>query len=246
MKNKNNTSGRGIIKFGEYVYITTENRVNGAELWRCKSETIKNQLESTKVDDENINKSWTRIISNGLGNDKNFWFSDLIVFENQLYMGTMDNVHGFSIFRSDDGFNFDRIANKGINSVFNHAAMLMYVFNEKLYISSMNWVQGFCVFEMQNHSKNPTFEPVLENGFDNPFNAYIWQMCEFNGRLYIGSFQNSFLGLRLGMFSLYSSEDGRNWTIETDNAFASKSSPWYAFFFVFLEIFYLHLFLLGF
>merc|ERR1712000_103633 len=80
------------------------------------------------------------------------------------------------------------------------------------------------VFEMTNHTTKPTFEPVLSNGFTSPYNTYIWQMCKFNDRLYIGTFQNSFVGLRFGMFSLYSSADGRNWDIETDNAFGPSNS----------------------
>merc|ERR1712000_769677 len=92
------------------------------------------------------------------------------------------------------------------------------------------------VFEMTNHTTKPTFEPVLSNGFTSPYNTYIWQMCKFNDRLYIGTFQNSFVGLRFGMFSLYSSADGRNWDIETDNAFGPSNSKLYVLFSFFLKL----------
>jgi len=225
---KNNSSGRGITKFGDYVYVTTENRETGAELWRCSSDNIKAYLSSPKQEkDKDSLKLWEQVANKGLGDSQNFWFSDLLVFEDELYMGTMNNVSGFSLFKSEDGRNFSEIAKNGATSRFNHAAMLLTEFNGELYVSTMNWVQGFSVFVLQKRNNQNVLNPVLTNGFNSPSNAYVWQMYVYKDRLYAGTFQNSYVALRFGMFSLYSTANGRDWDVETDNAFSSKGIFWF-------------------
>lgn len=69
------------------------------------------------------------------------------------------------------------------------------------------------------------------NGFANPLNLYLWRFCEFNGRLYAGTFDArialELFGLDLsglGLwnpsgFDLYSTTDGVFWTPESLNGF---------------------------
>jgi len=223
--NSNNTSGRGITEFQDKIYFTTENRESGAELWRCDKEALRNALDAAESGVYTLDERWERVVANGFGVDTNFWFSDLVIFNDHLYLGTMNNVQGFSLYRSPNGQQFDRIAKNGISTFFNHAAMRLFVFKGELYVSTMNWVEGFSLYVMRTPKENAKtidFDRVLAHGFTSVYNTYVWQMVEYEGRLYAGTFQNSFTGLRFGMFSLYSSADGRNWVIETDSAFSPK------------------------
>lgn len=224
--NRHNTSGRGIIAFHDKLYFTTENRAQGAELWRCSREDLLSALCS-KRPEERLRDCWDCVAVQGLGNDRNVWFSDLVVFQDLLWLGTMNNSCGFSLFSSHNGDQFRRVTQNGHTTRNNHAVMRLVVFKGELYLSTMNWIQGFSIFVVRTTGDgNACLDEVLSKGFASVYNAYVWQMCVFEDRLYAGTFQNSFLGLRLGMFSLLSSDNGRDWVVETDSAFGPRWTWW--------------------
>lgn len=198
-----NTSGRGLGFFDGYVYVGTENRRHGAQLWRS--------------DD---GETWEVAAKNGINDRKNFWLSDFAVFDGRLYMGTL-NPAGAELFRTEDGLRFEPIFARGLSRKTNFAVMKLCVFQERLYLSTMDFFRGFDLYESAD---GKTFEPILTRGFKNRHYAYLWQLQEYNGRLYAGLYYHNGLQLPTGRFALLSSPDGRQWTVENDDAFGS---PWH-------------------
>lgn len=78
-------------------------------------------------------------------------------------------------------------------------------------------------------------EEIAARGFGNPNNKYLWRLGSIDGRLYVGTFDVG-TGLRVlnppgapdavlpnpEGFDLYSTRDGRNWRLETEDGFGDR------------------------
>ncbi len=202
--NPNNTSGRGLGYFKGWIYVGVENRKSGAEIWRSKD-----------------GNKWERVAEKGLGDKGNWWVSDFAEFKGYLYLGTL-NIKGAQLFRTKDGVNYEPLAKKGLEKFTNTAIMKLYVYQDQLYFSTMDFFLGSDLYRSQD---GVNFERVLKKGFVNHHNAYIWQLQEYKGRLYAGTYYHKgFIMLPSGKFMLFSSKDGENWILETDDGFGNK---WY-------------------
>ncbi len=198
-----NTSGRGLGSFKGYIYVGVENRKNGAQLWRSAD-----GLE------------WEKVADKGVSDSGNFWLSDFAEFKGALYMGTL-NIRGMQAYRTRDGVNLEKIFDSGLDKITNTAGMKLIVFNDRLYISTMDFLKGFDLYASED---GVNFQRVLQKGFTNKHYAYLWQMEEYNGRLYAGTYHHKATVLPTGRFALLSSADGKNWIVEDDSAFGN---PWY-------------------
>lgn len=99
--------------------------------------------------------------------------------------------------------------------------MKLIVYNNKLYISTMDFVYGFDLYVTED---GVNFERILEDGYINSNYAYLWQMEEYNGRLYAGTFQLAETIIPIGSFALMSTLDGVDWIVEDTTGFGN---PWY-------------------
>lgn len=198
-----NTSGRGLAWFNGYIYVGTENRRHGAQLWRSED-----------------GETWEIAAKNGVNTRGNVWLSDFAVFKDRMYLGTL-NYGGAQLFRTDDGLHFEPLFRRGLNRRSNLAVMKLCVFQHRLYFSLMNFTRGFDLFATAD---GRNFDRVLADGFTDRRNAYLWQMQVFNGRLYAGSYNHRGISLPTGRFCLYSTADGRDWTVENADGFRS---PWH-------------------
>merc|ERR1712176_1249650 len=105
--------------------------------------------------------------------------------------------------------------------------MKLYVYNDRLYVGTMNFFKGASLW-VNDDEDGLDFVPVFVEGNGNSFNAYVWQMEEYNGRLYIGTFDmdgliSDFFATGFDLFSskeaLASSND---WLTETTTAFGNR------------------------
>jgi len=201
---KYNTSGRGLGLFKGHIYVGTENRKNGAQLWRSED-----------------GESWEKVATGGIRDKKNVWMSDFAVFKGHMYMGTLNITGGMQAFRTADGVSFERLFKGGIDKKTNFAGMKLYVFKDHLYLTTMDFIQGF---DLYRSADGTSFERVLKKGYTTRYNVYLWQMEEYNGRLYAGTYRHSPYLIPTGEFELLSTNDGVNWIVEDDNAFGND---WY-------------------
>jgi hypothetical protein len=208
-RNRRNTSGRGLAAFRGYLYVGTENRTRGAQIWRRE---IDSQGEFTPSGE------WERIALHGLGDRANVWFSDFVVYGDHLYTGTL-KIGGMQLWRTD-GTDFERIFDNGYDNPLNTGAMKLTLYRDRLYIGTMDWFQGFDVFasaDTLDHytDENPEipFVKVLEDDRKGRWSPYMWYMQEYDGKLYAGAFR------LVGGFKLFSSTDGENFELETDDSF---------------------------
>lgn len=201
---RGNTSGRGLGFFKGHIYAGTENRGDGAQLWRSAD-----------------GQSWEKVAERGIDDKGNVWVSDFAEFQGRLYMGTLNILGGMQAFRTADGESFERIFKGGLEKRTNTAGMKLIVFKDRLFLSSMDFFRGFDLY-VSDDGEN--FERVLAKGYTSRHHAYLWQMEVYNGRLYAGTYRHSDFTIPTGSFSLFSSEDGIEWTMENDDAFGN---PWY-------------------
>ncbi|MCP3944050.1 MAG: hypothetical protein GY710_21580 [Desulfobacteraceae bacterium] len=204
--NPDNTSGRGLSAHDGYLYLGVENRKSGAQIWRRAIADDGDFME---------NSEWEQVVSAGLGNTSNYWFSDFVEYNGWLYCGTL-NLSGMELWRTADGVNFEKIFDKGNGVQSNTAAMKLYVYKDKLYVGTMNFIQGASLY-VNTNTAGTRFEPLFTQGNGHRNNSYVWYMKAFNDRLYVGTFKS------FGEFDLFSAKDpGMNdWTAETIDAFGN-------------------------
>jgi len=136
--NVNNTSGRGLSVFNNYLYVGCENRESGAKMWR-------RQLNSNG--DFVTGSEWKIISDDGFGDKNNVWFSDIVAFNDYLYVGTLNEESGMQLWRSGDGKLFTNVFKNGNGAEHNLAVMKLYVYNDRLYIGTMNFFWGVFIDE---------------------------------------------------------------------------------------------------
>ena len=189
--------------FQGWIYLGVENFKTGAEIWRSQD-----------------GEHWERVAEKGIDTKNNVRVSDFVIFKDWLYLGTM-NIFGARLYRTRDGINYQCLAKKGLEKKTNAMIMRLYLFKDKLFFSTADMFRGFDLYVSED---GVNFRRVLKNGFNNFHNAYIWQMQEYKGRLYAGTYYHRGLLLPKGSFMLFSSQDGENWVVESDNGFGN---PWH-------------------
>jgi hypothetical protein len=206
----------------------------------------------------------------GFGDPGNKTVFEMAAFDDHLYVGTF-NLEGYQIWRStmegEPPYQWEKIIERGAyRGAHNQCALSMYPFKGALYVGS--GIQGGGIDRQNNvgpaapelirihpdgrwdlivgESRDTPdgYKPPLSGywpGFDNFFNGYFWRMCEYQGWLYLSSFEwsslvayarrgkwpESFANIVNGIgeqfimsrsgFDLYRSHDGENWVpVTTD------------------------------
>ncbi|MCP4135760.1 MAG: hypothetical protein GY754_32630 [bacterium] len=200
----NNTSGRGLMAYKGYIYAGVENREEGAQIWRRKI---------TDNGDFAAASAWEQVISGGIDDASNYWFSDFVEYNGYFYTGTL-NPTGMELWRTNDGVNYEMLFDDGNGYKTNTAAMKLYAYDNKLYVGTMNFLTGSYLYANSDED-GAQFDAVMEKGNGHFGNAYVWYMKEYNDRLYVGTFKDN------GGFHLYSAKNPGvdEWTVETKNGF---------------------------
>ncbi|HMD90788.1 MAG TPA: hypothetical protein VKF38_16655 [Anaerolineaceae bacterium] len=109
------------VVFNGYLYYGTTNKVQGAEIWRTAD-----------------GLSWNKVGAGGLGSVGNFALRPELVYNNQLYVLSL-NYDGFQLFRTSDGITWEKVVDKGFGAVrFNNITCRLAVFNNQLYLITIN------------------------------------------------------------------------------------------------------------
>ncbi|MCC9075204.1 SMP-30/gluconolactonase/LRE family protein [Litorilinea aerophila] len=181
---------------GGYLYATLDRQDHstlGAEIWRT-------------ADGQN----WQQIASGGFGDPYNTGVLSLVEYNGYLYAGTRhgdwqndahsDGPLGGEVWRYD-GTNWVRVNDPGFGDLEAHRVERLIVFNNALY-AFISRVVGTtkgaeiwrCIATICNSQND--WVKVVDNGFGNPQNQYIFGGLVTGGYLYAAT-QNTFNGFRL-------------------------------------------------
>jgi len=204
----------------------------GCEIWKYNYTTD----SLTKV----IGRKSISEIPAGFGSHFNAAAAIMHVYKNHLYVGTWNtplgsfispNRKGCEIWRTSDGVHWEQVVGHnapyspgGFGNQDNTGAWSIQTYNDYLYVGTMNWDfsdTGGC--EVWRSNDGVHWEQVVDHGFK-PFmnttnsekeaiNTYAWNMEEYQGQLYMGTF-NSRVWLRDTQGTgcqLWRTSDGKNW-----------------------------------
>merc|ERR1712071_18665 len=210
---RRNTSGRGLAAFNGYLYVGTENRLEGSEIWRRAIDK-----NGDFVDDNN----WERVVEKGFENNRrNIWMADFIVhdtgFGEYLYAGTF-NFEGSQLWRTSDGLNWSNIYRVGNGIEQDVGIMKLYSYGGLLYVGTANVNEGASLL-VSNDQESTDFLYVFVGGVKgNKRLTYVWEMIGYGGRLYVAYLH----GGQREEFALYSSDNPQLpefYEVETENSF---------------------------
>ena len=208
---RQNSSGRGLAAFNGYLYVGSENRRDGGQVWRRKLSPNGDFEEDSE---------WEMVIDKGIDTTNNYWFSDFTVHnigtEEYLYAGTWNRNSGGELWRSNDGENWEVLFRNGNGNPKDWAIMKLYSYNDRLYLGTMNWNTGAALLVSTDITATK-FTYAWIDGNGNPENAYTWYIIDYNDRLYVSTFHTG----GNNEFDLYSSEtpETGDFDIETLDAF---------------------------
>ncbi len=158
------------------------------------------------------------------------------VFQNKLYLGISNPESGGEMWRTSDGLEWERVADKGLGRASSASLDPDLVYEDRLYAfgysgGTLDQIAGFELFR-SNDGTN--WERVVENGFDvGPERNVQGDLVEFKGRLYLTSSNmdprvlvpgNTMERLAPKGFQLRVSDDGSTWTQVGKDGFGAESS----------------------
>ena len=217
--NTNNSLASFLIEFNGKLYVGTDsNVIMGCEVWRYDG------------------VSWEQVVSGGFGDLSNDGAHSAYVFQDHLYIGTMnwDNTdNGFcQIWRSADGETWTKVVDKGFrdldptNKTHNRYAWCFAEYNNELYVGTYNHPALFADTggQLWKTSDGVTWTKVLlpkGDGFGEAGNHGIRNMQTYNDMLYVGVASIGFNGLEMWRY------DGEQWTpLISDEVPGVKLKPW--------------------
>merc|ERR1740124_364668 len=169
-------------------------------------------------------EDWEQVVDGGGDNVNNIWFSDFLEYNGQLYTGTLNDIGGAQLWRSENGVDWVMVWGGGYDNPKDKAIMKLIEYKGQIYAGTMNFDEGSSLLVSTNSETNSIadeFTYVYTEGNGEVDNVYTWYMIEYGASLYIGTFH------RYGReeFDLYSSPDPLNTelTVETTDAFCNKN-----------------------
>lgn len=169
-----NTSIRALASYDGRLFVGTFNSTGG-QLWAYDDTT----------------DSWTFIPIQGVsGNPYKPAIMELRAYKGKLYIG-LGGPSGNTYLYSYDSASGMAVpvpaqpslpdSNVGVIKLYAGSDGLLYIGNTDLNL-------GFSLMTFDGTN----FRPITFDGFGDPNNAYAWSMAEFNGRLYLGTFNQNF------------------------------------------------------
>eukprot|EP00923_Selenidium_pygospionis_P048760 GHVN01083790.1.p1 GENE.GHVN01083790.1~~GHVN01083790.1.p1 ORF type:complete len:404 (+),score=6.49 GHVN01083790.1:134-1345(+) len=231
---RGNGSARGMVSFRGALYVGTENSLFGGEIWRWDGYTWVQVVDGGISSRRNLSigeltvwqdllyaftwnamgfeifvydgTDFKQVASAGISNKFNSAGLGVAVYNDRIYVGTANYVTGAELYRSNDGFTFERIASKGLGDIKQAYLWRLFESNGLLYIGTVNQgpiyapvSAGGNVYRMdKNEQLEELVGPVgslAEAGFGDWRNYGIRTMA---GKIYFGTAQCFFCVYRPG------------------------------------------------
>jgi hypothetical protein len=195
--NTNDNSIRTMAVYDGKLFFGTENNETGGRLYAYDGTDV--TLEKEFTEDSSV--------------------AALQVYNGKLHVGTWDFTDGYNLYREADGDYATITPTVPGQDLANLGVMKLIEFNGELYMGTVNYQDGFTLMKTTNSSEPGAWDVISIDGFGNSDNAYTWSMVEWQGKLYIGSFNSGIVAGELspipvpldGRAELWCSEDGSNW-----------------------------------
>ena len=187
------------VVFNGYLYYGTTNKDQGAQIWRT-----------------NDGLKWAKVATGGLGSTGNFTFRPEIVYNNQLYVLSM-NYDGFQLFRTSDGTAWEKVVDNGFSAArFNKISCRLAAFNNQLYLITINQdrrqigrpiqiVQDPAGFQLYSSTDGKKWDRAAPDGFGN-INNTTGEIKVIGNQLYVETGYNFVDGSEI-----WRSSDGQKW-----------------------------------
>jgi hypothetical protein len=194
-----NDSNRTMIVVNDILYIGTEN-TGGAELWAYDKIELKRVYKFKELS-----------------------VGYLCAFGNFLFAGMWDDsdmkLYRLKIGQAQEIVQIDDMTPAEFVGTGNRGVIAMEVFNNRLFVSTMNYRKGFSLFYINDPDALPgdpeSYRLITNDGFGDSLNMYGWSMKEFDGVLYLGTYN-------IRGPELWYSTDGENWEVLMPKGFGSK------------------------
>ena len=197
--NSNNYSAFSAEEYKDSLYVGTHNTTEGCEIWG-----------SYVV----ISSDWAKVSSNGFGNSQNQIPYSMAVYQSNIYVGARNNsANGFEIWAYNGAY-WTFVTNAlgiGDGDLKNPAAML--VFDGRLILGTGNsWTDNKAkIFSFDGAN----WAQINTAGFDGSKNRQCRSLCEYDGKLYVGTY-NYQAG---GQVWRYDGPAPSDWTVIASNGF---------------------------
>ncbi|MCE7984073.1 MAG: hypothetical protein DYG89_23105 [Caldilinea sp. CFX5] len=180
-----------LLVFNDHLYAATYplSNTRGFDLWRSSTGDL---------------LDWTRVITNGFGDPKNWTLTTLEVFSNTLYAGSANETTGGELWRSQDGNAWTQIYLDGFGTAQNDIVGSLEVFRGQLYAGLRNRTAGGEIWRSADGSQ---WTRVVSGGLGNVKNGRPYNLTSYAGHLYV-TFGNEEEGL-----GVWRSADGVNWQL---------------------------------
>ena len=163
---------------------------------------VPDMSKGTEVWRFNPSGQWSRVVTAGFDGDRaNFGTRKLIVFEGNLYAGTVNHGTGLEVWRTGDGTVWNQVGRDGMGDRDNLSTRAMHIHNGQLYLGTENRETGG---QLWRSPDGENWELVAKNGLGNRRNFSVSAMATFLGDLYVGTW-NGFQGAEV-----WRSSDGLN------------------------------------
>lgn len=181
---KNNEEIHYIIEYNSYLYATTYNPENGAEIWRSK-DGIK----------------WDKVVSGGFGNKNNIDVQSMAILGSDLYAGTW-NQQGAEVYKTSDGINWTKSAENGFGDNNNRIIISMINFNNYIYAGTRSWGAAGAIWRTNNGNN---WEKVNTDGFGDSNNRSVDAFGVYQNQLYTAEYNTNGV-------EIYSTSDAIKWS----------------------------------
>ncbi len=191
-----NVSAPSGAVFDAHLYLGTDH-FNGCEIWRTSGGTP-------------AGTTWTQVHLNGFGDPQNQIAESMAVFNDELYVGTL-NGNGAELWKSPDGIVWFSVMTGGFGSAPTRAITDLTVFAGALYAGASNPLTGVQIWRLL---ADTSWELVVGDGFGDPGNTVFDAFAIGNLGLYASVSGPSNKG------AVWHSEDGTTWAPSSSPGFA--------------------------
>ena len=216
-----NTWVEGFV-FNDHLIVMVSGAANGPQI---------------RVSDDGL--TFRQTVSEGLGDKENTGFQTVReqpVLDGKLYLGTSNPSTGGEIWRTPDGLQWERVADKGLERSLNTSLHPFLVFSGQLYaigvsVGGLDKLKGL---EVYRSADGTSWQKVVTDGFAQGKERNVaGSLVEFGGRLYLTA---STMDPRILMpshpsermaprgFQLWVSDDGAKWTQVGKDGFGASTS----------------------
>ena len=156
--------------------------------------------------------NWTQVNADGFGNTNNFSAFSMALYNNQLYVGTLNNTDGCGVWRRDGSGTGDwtQVNTDGFGTFRNRSAHSMAVYNNRLYVGTANNTDGFEIWEYDGSS----WTQVASGGLGDIANTWASSMVVHDNKLFLGT------SWQAGVFTY----DGSTWSQINVNGFGDSDN----------------------